>query len=57
ANRYFILCMDNLLAFGGGDNFALCMDGDLLNGTSGPCDTFGNSCLAHSPEISFRNVE
>lgn len=57
ANRYFILCMNDLLALGGGGNFALCMDGDLLNGTSGPCDTFGNSCLAHTPEFSLRNVE
>uniref|UniRef100_A0A0D6R5F1 TLDc domain-containing protein n=1 Tax=Araucaria cunninghamii TaxID=56994 RepID=A0A0D6R5F1_ARACU len=57
ANRYFILCMNDMLALGGGGNFALCLDGDLLNGTSGPCDTFGNSCLAYSPEFSLKNVE
>lgn len=28
-----------------------------LNGTSGPCDTFGNLCLAHSPEFDLKNVE
>lgn len=57
ANRYYYLCMNDLLAFGGGGNFALCIDGDLLNGTSGPCQTFGNLCLAYSPEFSLKNVE
>lgn len=57
ANRYYYLCMNDLLAFGGGDNFALCVDGDLLNGTSGPSETFGNLCLAYSPEFSLKNVE
>lgn len=28
-----------------------------LTGTSGPCDTFGNKCLAHSPEFELKNVE
>nr|GFB54561.1 hypothetical protein [Tanacetum cinerariifolium] len=46
ANRYFYMCLNNLLALGGGGNFALCLDEDLLNGTSGRCDTFGNQCLA-----------
>ncbi|KAF8401979.1 hypothetical protein HHK36_012930 [Tetracentron sinense] len=57
ANRYFYLCLNDLLAFGGGGNFALCLDGDLLRGTSGPCETFGNLCLAHSPEFELKNVE
>lgn len=57
ANRYYYLCMNDLLAFGGGGNFALCIDGDLLSGTSGPCETFGNQCLAYSPEFSLKNVE
>lgn len=57
ANRYYYLCMNDLLAFGGGGNFALCIDGDLLSGTSGPCETFGNLCLAYSPEFSLKNVE
>ncbi|XP_028780941.1 oxidation resistance protein 1 [Neltuma alba] len=57
ANRYYYTCLNDLLALGGGGNFALCLDGDLLNGTSGPCDTFGSSCLAHSPEFELRNVE
>lgn len=28
-----------------------------LTGTSGPCDTFGNLCLAHSTEFELKNVE
>ncbi|KAK9287621.1 hypothetical protein L1049_016057 [Liquidambar formosana] len=57
ANRYFYMCLNDFLALGGGGNFALCLDGDLLNGTSGPCETFGNLCLAHSPEFELKNVE
>ncbi|GAB4843069.1 hypothetical protein Ancab_013048 [Ancistrocladus abbreviatus] len=56
-NRYYYLCVNDLLAFGGGGNFALSLDGDLLSGTSGPCDTFGNECLAHDPEFELKNVE
>lgn len=57
SNRYYYLCLNDLLAFGGGGNFALCLDGDLLSGTSGPCETFGNLCLAHNEEFELRNVE
>ncbi|KAJ6323888.1 hypothetical protein OIU76_011230 [Salix suchowensis] len=57
ANRYYFLCLNDILALGGGGNFALCLDGDLLNGTSGPCQTFGNLCLAHNPEFELKNVE
>ncbi|KAJ1409479.1 TLDc domain [Sesbania bispinosa] len=57
ANRYYYMCMSDLLGIGGGGSFALCLDEDLLTGTSGPCDTFGNLCLAHSPEFELKNVE
>ncbi|KAK8278928.1 hypothetical protein V6Z12_D09G077100 [Gossypium hirsutum] len=57
ANRYYYMCLNDLLALGGGANFALCLDGDLLNGTSGPCETFGNKCLAHNEEFELKNVE
>ncbi|XP_020093347.1 oxidation resistance protein 1 [Ananas comosus] len=57
ANRYYYLCLNDVLAFGGGGSFALCLDEDLLNGSSGPCETFGNLCLAHSPEFELKNVE
>ncbi|XP_065862973.1 uncharacterized protein [Euphorbia lathyris] len=57
ANRYYYMCLNDLLALGGGSNFALCLDGDLLNGTSGPSETYGNMCLAHKPEFDIKNVE
>ncbi|KAB1219338.1 Oxidation resistance protein 1 [Morella rubra] len=57
ANRYYYLCLNDLLAFGGGGNFALCLDGDLLSGTSGSCETFGNQCLSHNQEFELKNVE
>ncbi|KAG8368262.1 hypothetical protein BUALT_Bualt15G0027000 [Buddleja alternifolia] len=57
ANRYFYLCLNDLLALGGGSNFALCLNEDLLSGTSGPCETFGNMCLAHDQEFQVKNVE
>ncbi|KAK4437786.1 Oxidation resistance protein 1 [Sesamum alatum] len=57
ANRYFYLCVNDLLALGGGGNFALCLKEDLLYGSSGPCETFGNRCLAHDEEFELKNVE
>ncbi|KAF8692736.1 hypothetical protein HU200_039434 [Digitaria exilis] len=57
ANRFYYLCLNDALAFGGGGSFALCVDEDLLHGTSGSCETFGNSCLAYSPEFELKNVE
>ncbi|KAM5553347.1 oxidation resistance protein 1 [Rosa sericea] len=57
ANRYYYMCLNDMLAFGGGGNFALFLDGDLLSGTSGPCETFGNLCLTHKPEFELKNVE
>lgn len=57
ANRYFYLCLNDLIALGGGANFALCLNEDLLSGTSGPCETFGNLCLAHDQEFELKNVE
>ncbi|XWS08733.1 hypothetical protein CRYUN_Cryun40dG0026400 [Craigia yunnanensis] len=57
ANRYYYICLNDLLALGGGGNFALCLDGDLLSGTSGPCETFGNLCLAHNEDFELKNVE
>uniref|UniRef100_A0A1J3FE90 TLD domain-containing protein 2 n=1 Tax=Noccaea caerulescens TaxID=107243 RepID=A0A1J3FE90_NOCCA len=57
ANRYYLMCMNEFLAFGGGGNFALCLDEDLLKATSGPSETFGNECLASSSEFELKNVE
>lgn len=30
---------------GSGGHFGLCLDSELLHGSSGPCETFGNECL------------
>ncbi|XVF62776.1 hypothetical protein PTKIN_Ptkin09bG0035700 [Pterospermum kingtungense] len=57
ANRYYYMCLNDMLALGGGGNFALCLDGDLLSGTSGPCETFGNLRLAHNEDFELKNVE
>ncbi|XP_076896506.1 uncharacterized protein LOC143549493 [Bidens hawaiensis] len=57
ANRYFYMCLNDMLALGGGEDFALRVDGDLLTGTSGRCETFGNQCLAHDESFSLKNVE
>ncbi|XP_023006080.1 TLD domain-containing protein 2-like isoform X2 [Cucurbita maxima] len=57
ANRYYYICLNDLLALGGGGSFALRLDGDLLSGTSGPCDTFDSVCLAHDLEFELKNVE
>ncbi|XP_042419555.1 oxidation resistance protein 1-like isoform X1 [Zingiber officinale] len=57
ANRFYYLCLNDQLAFGGGRNYALSLEEDLLRGTSGPCETFGNSCLAHTSEFELKNVE
>ncbi|KAL4273909.1 hypothetical protein GQ457_13G026320 [Hibiscus cannabinus] len=56
-NRYYYICMNEMLALGGGGNFALSFDGDLLTGTSGPCETFGNSCLACNEDFELKTVE
>eukprot|EP00250_Pteridium_aquilinum_P018583 c24128_g1_i1 orf=880-1935(+) len=57
ANRYYLLCMNDAISLGGGGHFALHLDEDLLNGSSGACDTFGNPCLATSTEFTVANVE
>eukprot|EP00246_Nothoceros_aenigmaticus_P017572 TRINITY_DN86_c0_g2_i1.p1 TRINITY_DN86_c0_g2~~TRINITY_DN86_c0_g2_i1.p1 ORF type:complete len:368 (-),score=63.36 TRINITY_DN86_c0_g2_i1:750-1853(-) len=56
-NRYFVLCTNESLAFGGGGHFALNLDSELLNGSSGSCDTYGSYCLASSEEFTLKDVE
>lgn len=45
-NSYFVLSGKDMLAVGGGGNFAIYLDSDLNNGSSGQCDTFASPCLA-----------
>ncbi|CAJ1938101.1 unnamed protein product [Sphenostylis stenocarpa] len=56
-NRYFTLCTTDFLAIGGGNHFALYLEGDLLNGSSSDSETYGNPCLAHSQEFKVKEVE
>ena len=37
---------------GSGGHFGLYLDSELLHGSSGPSDTFGNVCLCRQPEFS-----
>ncbi|KAL3691151.1 hypothetical protein R1sor_004802 [Riccia sorocarpa] len=57
SNRYYVLCTDEAIAFGGGGHFALYLDADLLHGTSANCETFGNPCLASTEEFALKHVE
>lgn len=56
-NRYYVLATTEALALGGGSHFALTLDAELLNGTSGTSETFTNPCLAHSEEFILKHVE
>ncbi|KAL9276005.1 Oxidation resistance protein 1-like protein [Drosera capensis] len=55
-NRYFTLCTADFLALGGGGHFALYLDSDLLNGSSSASDTYGNPCLANSPDFEVKDL-
>ncbi|KAI5063102.1 hypothetical protein GOP47_0021649 [Adiantum capillus-veneris] len=57
ANRYYLLCMNDAISLGGGGHFAVHLDEDLLNGSSGACDTYGNECLATSVDFTISHVE
>lgn len=57
ANRYYLLCTNDAISFGGGGHFAIHLEDTLLTGSSGACDTFGNNCLATSMDFSVSNVE
>lgn len=56
-NRYFVLVTPEALSCGGGSHFALHLDSELLNGSSGACETYGNPCLAHAEEFVLKHVE
>ncbi|KAG0582481.1 hypothetical protein M758_3G062800 [Ceratodon purpureus] len=57
ANRYYVLATTDALALGGGSHFALHVDAELLNGSSGVCETYDSPCLAHSEEFILKHVE
>jgi hypothetical protein len=56
-NDYFQFGRGDCLALGGAPAYALCLDGDLDTGSSGPSDTFGSPCLASEAEFSIGRLE
>ena len=44
-NSFFMFSHRDHLAIGSGGHFGLYLDAELLHGSSGPCETFGNECL------------
>ena len=42
---------------GGAPRYAICLDGDLNAGSSGPSDTFGSPCLAGAEEFGIGRLE
>ncbi|KDO32128.1 hypothetical protein SPRG_03345 [Saprolegnia parasitica CBS 223.65] len=44
-NNYFQLCSEDALIMGGGGSFGLYLDADLLQGSTGACDTFASKPL------------
>ncbi|KAL0590128.1 hypothetical protein ABG067_001768 [Albugo candida] len=56
-NSMFMFSNGELIAMGGGGNFAWSLDSDLSRGTSGKSKTFSNPCLASSAEFVVSSVE
>lgn len=57
ANYLFQSGSSASLSLGGGSHFAIWLDGDLHNGTSGTCETFGSPCLSSAPEFRIEQLE
>ena len=57
ANYLFQSGSTTSLSLGGGSHFAIWLDGDLQNGTSGTCETFGSPCLSSTPEFQISSLE
>ncbi|CAK9023503.1 Oxidation resistance protein 1 (Protein C7), partial [Durusdinium trenchii] len=56
-NEYFQLANEDSLAMGGGGELGFLLDEDMQSGTSGPCDTFQNPCLASDSDFDAQCVE
>ncbi len=57
ANHYFAIGKNDFIAVGGGNNFALWLDSELVHGSSKPCETFGCPVLASNPEFIVQAME
>jgi len=51
-NNFFMLSHRDHLAVGSGGQFGIFLDAELLHGSSGPCQTFGNVCLCRQPHAA-----
>lgn len=56
-NDYFMYGSQDSMGVGGTGHFALWLDGELLYGHSGVCDTFGSPCLASKDEFKIIALE
>ncbi|KAG1655056.1 hypothetical protein FOA52_009719 [Chlamydomonas sp. UWO 241] len=56
-NDVFLYATPDCLAVRGLGHFAMHLDGKLLQGSSGTCDTFGSPCLAGGDEFRCAHVE
>jgi hypothetical protein len=50
-NSFFMMSSMEALAVGGGTNFAMFVDKQILNGTSGPCSTFNSPRLSSTDQF------
>lgn len=56
-NDFFMFSAPQSVGVGGGGHFALFLDGELLHGTSGTSETFGNPCLASGEDFTIGKIE
>lgn len=56
-NDFFMYGTPECLAVGGLGHFAMWVDSELLQGSSGTCGTFGSPCLAHKEEFKIQALE
>lgn len=56
-NDFFQFVSPEGLGVGGAGHWAISIDEELLHGSSGPCDTFANPCLASREEFEVMAVE
>lgn len=56
-NDFFMYAQQEAMAVGGLGAFAIWLDAELLQGSSGSCGTFGSPCLASKEEFKVAAVE
>jgi hypothetical protein len=49
--------VQDFIACGGGDNFALWLDESFMHGSSKPCETFNSPQLGSHPEFTVCAIE